>query len=138
MSLEKILEKIEFDARQEVEVILGEARQKAELIKREAEQKAREQGESILRQAEVEARLDASRLITQAQLQKKMELLKTRRALINKVLAAALEKEELKKVRMRKEIVSRDGVKQELLPAERILAELSQEVENDILEWLKI
>jgi len=76
--------------------------------------------------------------VTQAQLQKRMALLKTRRALINRVLAAALQKEELKKVRLKKEIVSREGLKQEALPSEKLLEELSQEVENDILEWLKI
>ncbi|MGB9893981.1 MAG: hypothetical protein ACPLRA_06165 [Candidatus Saccharicenans sp.] len=138
MSLEKILEKIELDAHQEAEVILNEARQKAEQIKKEAETKAREQAEAILKQAEVEARLEASRIVTQAQLQRKMEHLKTRRALINKVLEAALKTEELKKARLKKEIILRDGTKQESLPSDQLLGELGQEVENDILEWLKI
>jgi vacuolar-type H+-ATPase subunit E/Vma4 len=138
MSLEKILEKIDFDGRQEVEAILKEARQKAGTIKKEAEQKAKEQAEAILKQAEVEARLEASRIVTQAQLQKRMELLKARRALIDQVLLAALQKEELKKARLKKEIVTPDGLKQEDLPLEKLLRELGQEIENEILEWLKV
>jgi len=39
MSLEKILEKIELEAGQEVERILSESREKAEQLEKEAEQK---------------------------------------------------------------------------------------------------
>jgi vacuolar-type H+-ATPase subunit E/Vma4 len=138
MSLEKILEKIDQETQQEVGAILEEARKKAETIKKDAEQKARQQAETILKQAEVEARLEASRILTQAQLQKRMELLRTKRELIDRVLRAALSQEKLKKARLKKEIVSRQGVRKETLPYDRILAELGHEVENNILEWLKI
>lgn len=138
MSLEKILEKIEQEAQDEVQAILEEARQKAESIKKEAEEKARLQAAEILKQAEAEARLEASRILTEAQLQRRMELLRIRRELIEKVLRAALEKEELKEARLKKKIVSRDGYREEILPAGHLLSELGPEVENDIVEWLKI
>jgi len=67
-----------------------------------------------------------------------MELLKTRRELIDRVLKAALQREEFKKAQLKKEIVSREGLREETLPAERLLSEVGPEVENDVVEWLKI
>lgn len=138
MSLEKILEKIEQEASQEVEAILGEAIKKADSLKKEAEARARAQAESIIKQAETEASLEASRILTQAQLQRRMELLKARREQISRVLEEALKNEELKKLRLKKEIVSREGILEEMLEADRLLAELGPEIENEILAWLKI
>nr|HUM34915.1 hypothetical protein [Candidatus Saccharicenans sp.] len=46
--------------------------------------------------------------------------------------------EELKKLRLKKEIVSREGILEEMLEADRLLAELGPEIENEILAWLKI
>ncbi|HPP24042.1 MAG TPA: V-type ATP synthase subunit E family protein, partial [Candidatus Saccharicenans sp.] len=134
----KILEKIEQEASQEVEAILGEARKKADSLKKEAEARARAQAESIIKQAETEASLEASRILTQAQLQRRMELLKARREQISRVLEEALKNEELKKLRLKKEIVSREGILEEMLEADRLLAELGPEIENEILAWLKI
>ncbi|HOT69295.1 MAG TPA: V-type ATP synthase subunit E family protein [Candidatus Saccharicenans sp.] len=138
MSLQKILEKIEQEASQEVEAILGEAIKKADSLKKEAEARARAQAESIIKQAETEASLEASRILTQAQLQRRMELLKARREQISRVLEEALKNEELKKLRLKKEIVSREGILEEMLEADRLLAELGPEIENEILAWLKI
>ena len=67
-----------------------------------------------------------------------MELLKTRRELISRVIEEALKNEELKKLRLKKEVVSREGILEETLETDRLLAELGPEVENDILAWLKI
>ncbi|HEK85392.1 MAG: hypothetical protein ACPLZD_02600 [Candidatus Saccharicenans sp.] len=138
MSLEKILEKIDLEAQQEATAILEETRKKAEAIKEEAEERAQEQAEAILKQATIEAELEAKRILTEAQLKKKMELLRTKRQLIEQVLKAAWQREELKKIRLKKEIISRQGVKEETLPYDRLVNELGQEIENDILDWLKI
>jgi hypothetical protein len=67
-----------------------------------------------------------------------MELLKARREQISRVLEEALKNEELKKLRLKKEIVSREGILEEMLEADRLLAELGPEIENEILAWLKI
>jgi len=71
-------------------------------------------------------------------LQRRMELLKARREQISRVLEEALKNEELKKLRLKKEIVSREGILEEMLEADRLLAELGPEIENEILAWLKI
>ena len=92
----------------------------------------------MIKQAEAEAKLEASRILTEARLQQRMELLKTRRELIDRVLKAALQREEFKKAQLKKEIVSREGLREETLPAERLLSEVGPEVENDVVEWLKI
>jgi len=44
----------------------------------------------------------------------------------------------LKKLRLKKEVVSREGILEETLEADRLLAELGPEIENEILTWLKI
>ncbi|MGQ9475120.1 MAG: V-type ATP synthase subunit E [Actinomycetota bacterium] len=75
MSLEKLLEKIESDAREESRRILAEAEEEAARIKREAEEEARQEAESIARSFHARAENERLRIISQARLEGRIDLL---------------------------------------------------------------
>lgn len=75
MSLEKLLEKIENDAREESRRILAEAEEEAARIKREAEEEARQEAESIARSFHARAENERLRIISQARLDGRIDLL---------------------------------------------------------------
>jgi vacuolar-type H+-ATPase subunit H len=138
MSLEKILDKILEDARDEADKILLESRQKAEDIK----QKAREQGElqakAILEQAEQQGNLEAGRLITQARLEKRIRILRSKKDLIDEVLEQAFQAQKGGIVGLQRRIILKDGEQEEAIDQKRFMQELRPRLEKDIAEVLKI
>ena len=138
MSLEKILEKIIADAKEETEQIIRESRARAETIKKEADEEAAIRGESYIKEAEREANLQASRIITQTRLESKLDILRLKKELLEEVLDKALGPEFLERRRLRKKVIMKDGVREEEVDGDRFVAELRLRLEKEILEALKI
>lgn len=138
MSLEKILDKILEDARNEAERIHKESRSKAEEVLQNGRKKGEEQARSILEQAERQGNLEASRLITQARLEKRIQLLRTKKALIDEVLERAFQKQESDKIRLKRKIIQKDGERDEFIDRDKWKLELRPKLEKDIAEVLKI
>lgn len=138
MSLEKILDKILEDARNEAERIHKESRSKAEEMLQIGRKKGEEQARSILEQAERQGNLEASRLITQARLEKRIQLLRTKKALIDEVLERAFQKQESDKIRLKRKIIQKDGERDEFIDRDKWKLELRPKLEKDIAEVLKI
>ncbi|MBC7253512.1 MAG: hypothetical protein H5T72_06055 [Actinobacteria bacterium] len=85
MSLEKLLEKIESDAREESRRILAEAEEEAARIKREAEEEARLEAESIARSFHIRAENERLRIISRARLEGRIDLLAAKDKLLEEV-----------------------------------------------------
>ena len=138
MSLESILEKIGQQAQSERDHILDETRERAQKIKAESEQAAKDQVELLLADVSQEAELDARRLVTQARLQKKLRIVSLKKSLVEEVLDAAFERIDPHAVSMKRQIVSKEGVKEESLDQATLKQELRPQLENFIADLLKI
>jgi vacuolar-type H+-ATPase subunit H len=138
MSLEKIIERILSDAQQEAERIVAGSREKAENLTRTAEREASESSAAYLREAEREADLQANQIMAQARLEKKMALLRQKRELLDEVLKKAFSQTAGSQVRLKRQIVLRDGTREEEFDRDRLLQELRPQLEKDIVEVLKI
>ena len=138
MSLEKILEKIMDDAQAEAERIIQENKMKAEEVKEKSCQEASELAHSLLEMGERKANLEASRLITKARLEGKLSLLNSKKELIEDVLERAFQKEGLREKRMKKEVVLKEGKREEFFDEEKLKAELRPLLEGYIAKILKI
>lgn len=138
MSLERILQRIQDDARAEAERIIQESRKKAEEIEEAARRQASELAASFLEEKEREAQLEASRLITQARLEGKISLLSSKKMLIEEVLERAFEGERLKERELKKEVILKEGKREEFYDEEKLKEELRPLLEGYIAEVLKI
>ena len=138
MSLEKIVEKIFADAMAEAERISLETRERADGIKKAAKEEAEKRAAAYLQEAEREARLQASRIITQARLEKRMRILREKRALLEHVLERALSNDVLRQSKLKKQVIAKEGEREEDFSREQLFEELRSRLEKDILDVLKI
>jgi len=138
MSLEKILEKIIDDARAEADNVISENKKKAEEIIEAAKNEASDLGVSVIEETERKALLEASRLVTQARLEKRISILSQKKKIIDEILKKALQKADFRKKELKKEIVLKDGVREESYGWEKLSEELRPKLEKYILELLKI
>ena len=138
MSLEKIIERIISDAEAEAGRIIASSREKAEGLVREAELEASERSAAFLQEAERDASFRANQIMAQARLEKKIALLRERRDLLEKVLRKSFDQAAPKGIRLRRQVVAREGMKEEDFDRERLLEELRPRFERDIVEALKI
>jgi vacuolar-type H+-ATPase subunit H len=138
MGLEKILQRIQDEAQTEVERIIQEAEKKADEIKEDARKDASKHGASLLKAKEHEAHLEASRIVTQARLERKIHLLRSKKELIEKVLDKAFQAESLGERGLKKEVILKDGKREELFDEEKLKQELRPLLEGYIAEILKI
>ncbi len=138
MSLEKILQRIVDDAQVEAERIIQENKMKAEEIKEKSRQEASELAYSLLEMSERKANLEASRLITQARMEGKLNLLSSKKKLIEEVLERAFQSEGLREKRMKKEVVLKEGKREEFFDEEKLKDELRPLLEGYIAKVLKI
>ena len=138
MSLEKILDKILEDARNEADKILLESRHKAEEIKQNAHKQGELHAKAILEQAERQGNLEASRLVTQARLEKRIRILRGKKDLIDEVLEKAFKAQKGDIVGLQRKIILKDGEHEEAIDQKRFMQELRPKLEKDIAEVLKI
>lgn len=138
MSLERILQKIEEDAHLEVEKIIQESQKRAEEIKEEARKEGSLISASFLKIKEREARLEASRLVTQARLEGRIKLLGFKKRLIDEVLERAFQGERLREKGLKKEVILKDGKREESFDEEKLKEELRPHLEGFIAKVLKI
>ncbi len=85
MSLEKLLEKIESDAREESRRVLAEAEEEAARIRKEAEEEARLEAESISRSYHARAENERLRIISRARLDGRIDLLAAKDRVLEEV-----------------------------------------------------
>ena len=138
MSLEKIVEKILKDAQAEVDRIIQESLQKAEEMKKKAQTEGEEWARAFLEEGERQAKHDASRIITQARLEEKIRILSCKKDLIDETLDKVFQKQDLKKEKLTRTIVMKDGEKEESLELEELKQRLQPRLEKEIAEVLKI
>jgi vacuolar-type H+-ATPase subunit H len=138
MSLEKIVEKIIADARSEGEKIILESRRRAEEIKEAARKEAEDKAAARRVEVEREARLQAGRIVSQARLEKKLRLLTQKRELLDEVLTRALASDSFRRLELKRQVVVKDGVREEVLDRGKFLAELRTRLEEEILDALKL
>lgn len=138
MSLEKILQRIQEDAEGEAERIIKESRKKAEEIKENAREEALELSEALKKEIERETELEANRLITQARLEGKLMLLSRKKELIERVLQSAFQEVDLIQEGLKKEIILKEGRREESFDQEKLKDELRPLLENYIVEVLDI
>jgi len=138
MSLEKIVDKILDEAREEAERIRSDSLRKADEIMQNARKTGDRQAAEILEQAERHGNLEASRLVTQARLEKRIKILKFKKDLIDEVLEKAFQKQEGDDIRLRRKIIRKDGESEEFIDREKLQQELRPRLEKDIAEVLKI
>jgi vacuolar-type H+-ATPase subunit E/Vma4 len=138
MSLEKILNTIIEDAQAEAVAIVKESQQKAEEIKDAARQEAEELALAIQAEEERLGRLEASRRITQARLEGRIDVLAKKKEIIEGVLAEALELESDRIKKLRKQIISKGGEREESLDEKRLLDEIRPQLEKFINDALKL
>jgi V/A-type H+-transporting ATPase subunit E len=89
MSLEKLLEKIEEEARREAEEILARAREEAGKIEREGNEAAARRKEDVIRSFSERAEREKSRILSQARMESRMLLSKAREELLNASVSEA-------------------------------------------------
>jgi vacuolar-type H+-ATPase subunit E/Vma4 len=138
MSLEKIIEKIISDAEAEAERIIRQSRNRADELKKSAEREAEERASAYLREALREANLQAGRIVTQARLEKKLEILRQKRTILDDVMREAFRADLLRRKELKRKIIGKAGEREELLDKEKLIEELRQRLEKDIIEALKI
>lgn len=138
MSLEKILDKILEEARSEADRIIGESRQKAEEIIQNARKQGEIQANAVFEKAEQQGKLEASRLITQARLERRIQLLRCKKELIDEVLEKAFQKQKSGTIKLKRQVIRKDGEVEEAIDQEKLKKELRPKLEKDIAEVLKI
>ena len=138
MSLESILEKIRREAQAERERFIRESRDRAEKLRSEAELEAEEQVGQLLRESAREAELESLRLVTHARLQKKLRLLALKKELVDEVLNQAFARQASSVLSLKRQIVLKEGVREEALDRETLKKELRPQLEGFIADLLKI
>jgi len=138
MSLEHIVEKIIAEGKAEAERIVQETRKKAADIRTAAEKEAAERAAAYLKESEQGATLQANQIMAQARLEKKIALLRQKRDLLDEVLRKAFSRTAPDEIRLKRQVVVRNGTREEPFDRDRLLEELRPRLERDILEALKI
>ncbi len=138
MSLEHIVEKIIAEGKAEADRIVQESRKKAADIRTAAEKEAIEGAAAYLKETEREASLQANQVMAQARLEKKISLLRQKRELLDEVLRKAFSQTAPDEIRLKRQVVVKDGTREEPFDRDRLLEELRPRLERDILEALKI
>ncbi|MCK4931385.1 MAG: hypothetical protein KAT01_04395 [Candidatus Aminicenantes bacterium] len=138
MSLEKILNTIIEDAQAEAVAIVKESQSKAEKIKETARKEALELAEALHAEEERQGRLEASRLITQARLEGRIDILSTKKEIIEDVLAKALNKERSIIEKLKRRIIMKEGEREEAFDESRLLDEIRPQLEKFINDALKL
>ncbi|MDH4270630.1 MAG: V-type ATP synthase subunit E family protein [Candidatus Aminicenantes bacterium] len=138
MGLEHIVEKIIAEGKAEADKIVQESRKKAADIQTEAEKEAAERAAAHLKETEREASLQANQIMAQARLEKKISLLRQKREILDEVLRKAFSQTDPDQIRLKRQVVVKDGTREEPFDADRLLEELRPRLERDILEALKI
>jgi hypothetical protein len=138
MSLEKILNTIIEDAQIEAVSIVKESQRKAEEIKETARQEAEGLAMAILAEEERLGRLEASRRITQARLKGRIDVLATKKEIIEDVLTEALDRERTGIKKLKRQIISKGGEREEALDEIRFLDEIRPQLEKFINDALKL
>jgi vacuolar-type H+-ATPase subunit E/Vma4 len=138
MSLEKILNTIIEDAQAEAVAIVKESQSKAEEIKETARKEALELAEALHADEERQGRLEASRLITQARLEGRIDILSIKKEIIEDVLAKALDKERSSIEKLKRQIIMKEGEREEAFDESRLLDEIRPQLEKFINDALKL
>jgi len=138
MSLEKILNTIIEDAQTEAVSIVKESQRKAEEIKETARQEAEGLAMAILAEEERLGRLEASRRITQARLEGRIDVLATKKEIIEDVLTEALDRERTGIKKLKRRIISKGGEREEALDEIKFLDEIRPQLEKFINDALKL
>lgn len=89
MSLEKLLEKIKNDAREESRRIMAEAEEEAARVRKEAEEEARKESEAIARSFHTRAENERLKIISQARMEARIDLLTAKEQLLEEVFREA-------------------------------------------------
>lgn len=138
MSLEKILNTIIEYAQAEAVAIVKESQSKAEGIKETVRKEALELAEALHAEEERQGRLEASRLITQARLEGRIDILSTKKEIIEDVLAKALDKERSSIEKLKRQIIMKEGEREEAFNESRLLDEIRPQLEKFINDALKL
>lgn len=138
MSLEKILNTIIEYAQAEAVAIVKESQSKAEEIKETVRKEALELAEALHAEEERQGRLEASRLITQARLEGRIDILSTKKEIIEDVLAKALDKERSSIEKLKRQIIMKEGEREEAFDESRLLDEIRPQLEKFINDALKL
>jgi vacuolar-type H+-ATPase subunit E/Vma4 len=138
MSLEKILNTIIEDAQAEAVAIVKESQRKAEEIKEAVRREAEELALAIQAEEERLGRLEASRLITQARLEGRIDILATKKEIIEKVLAEALDRERSGIKKLKRQIILKTGEREEDFDESRLLEKIRPQLEKFINDALKL
>jgi vacuolar-type H+-ATPase subunit E/Vma4 len=138
MSLEKILNTIIKDAQAEAVAIVKESQSKAEEIKDAARKEAEELALAIHTEEKRMGRLEASRLITQARLEGRIDILSTKKEIIENVLEEALDRERSGIKKLKRQIILKGGEREEAFDESRLLDEMRPQLEKFINDALKL
>ena len=138
MSLEKILNTIIEDAQAEVVEVVKESQSKAERIKEAARQEAEELASAIHAEEERLGRLEASRLITQARLEGRIEILSTKKEIIEDILIEALSRERSSIETLKRTIIMKGGERIEAFDESRLLEKIRPQMEKLISDTLEL
>jgi vacuolar-type H+-ATPase subunit E/Vma4 len=138
MSLEKILNTIIEDAQAEAVDIIKKSQSKAEEIKEMAHQEALELVQALHTEEERQGHLEANRLVTQARLVGRINILSTKKELIEDVLANALDKERNRIERLKRQVIMKEGEREEAFDKSRLLDEIRPQLEKFINDILKL
>ncbi|MGD9345387.1 MAG: hypothetical protein PVH84_05960 [Candidatus Aminicenantes bacterium] len=138
MSLEKILNTIIEDAQTEAVAIVKESQSKAEEIKEAARLEAEELAATIRSEEERLGHLEASRLITQARLEGRIDILSTKKKIIEDVLSEAMAKERSGIKRLKRQIILKEGEKEETFDERKLLEEIRPQLEKYIIDTLNL
>ncbi|MBN1222209.1 MAG: hypothetical protein JXB23_03100 [Candidatus Aminicenantes bacterium] len=136
MSLENILKKIIEDARAEAAAVIEECKAKAEEIQQKVREDASAQAEFLLQEEERKGTLEASRIVTQARLQKRLDVLASKKELIDEVLTRAFQKSRLAETSMKRKLILKDGEREEIFDEKKMMDELRPQMEKFISEVL--
>jgi GTP-dependent phosphoenolpyruvate carboxykinase len=138
MSLKKILNTIIEDAQAEAVTIVKESQSKAEEIKEAVRQEAEELAMAIQAEEERQGRLEASRLITQARLEGRIDILATKKEIIEDVLAEALDRERAGIKKLKRQIVLKSGEREEAFDENMLLEKIRPQLEKFIHDALEL
>jgi len=136
MSLENILKKIVEDARAEADTLIEESEAKAEEIRRKAREEASALADALLQDEERQGKREASRIVTQARLQKRLDILASKKELIDEVLTRAFHRSRQAGGSVTRKVILKDGEREELFEEKKLLDELRPQLEKYISEAL--
>jgi len=138
MSLEKILNAIIEDAQAEAVAIVKESQSKAEEIKEAARLEAEKLAGAIRSEEERLGHLEASRLVTQARLKGRIDILSTKKKIIEDVLSEAMARERSGVQKLKRQIIMKEGKKEETFDERKLLEEIRPQLEKLIIDTLNL